>query len=1091
MENEAGPRVAYFSHPFPPGGFAQQKHGGTYRHQARNAGWNAESWEWDSVRFVAKPADEKSHGREGSNVQNAEASSRILHLGTHDSTNMRPENNKRKYSSEEEDAGNLTLKLGGSLYGDDSNSKTNKRFRSGFVSSSYPLCQVDDCRIDLTNAKDYHRRHKVCEPHSKASTALVGTVMQRFCQQCSRFHPLGEFDEGKRSCRRRLAGHNKRRRKTQAEEIGCRGFMTGDENGALRNFDIASLVAVLSHQHQASNSVDKLFDRRSLDKEHLIRCLSKLKSVPSLGDIGTTRPQLAIDLNVSQNMQPQAQAQDAKGKALQTNDRQSPVPDSEMLRILSTLTERSPEALSLLQRSLMAQKTLNSHNSHDQQTISQQFLNISPTLIASRDIDNVAISDGHENISKNSLSRGNLAWPVHHFNSSDGMHNPNLVVSKQYFKEDSCNPLEERFSSRSPSLSPPVVQKLFPLHSKDENKEIDSVSVCEEDELTPDQSPKDDGLCKFGLSNSGRRNDRHNISLSSPPAASDLRINGYTSSGSDQSPTSSNSDTKERTSRIIFKLFGKDPSDFPQTLRTQILEWLSHCPSDMESYIRPGCVILTIFASMPMAAWEQLRGDLQERMKLLLFKDNDFWKNGRIIVQAEQQLALFRDGKIRFCRSSSSLDAPEICSVWPIAVVAGEETRLVLRGHNLTTPGTKILCAYRGKYISQNVPEDYQVGSGAFFSNATTIEHKFPGGPANVFGRFFMEVERGFKGNNFPVIVADSAICRELRTLEGEFEGICEDKVIDWHSKPHSREDVVFGIQEDVVTFLNELGWLFQRNSYLKEGLFSTKDAPARFKFLLTYAVERNWNSLLKKVLDILFRMYGEEEGSVREAFSILSEIDLLHRAVKRNCRQVVDMLLCYIPSSSADRNIAFRPDVIGPGGLTPLHLAASMQNAEDVVDALTNDPQKIGLQAWTTALDANQQTPHAYALMRNNHTYNRLVLEKMADQRRAQVSITISKELSFNKTAMQGADGTVGLNIELSQVTLQNLPSSCSKCMRLRSNRVSRLAGYHGSLYRPFIHSLLASAAICVCVCLLFKTLPTIGSVAPFMWEKIQYGSD
>lgn len=598
MENEAGPRVAYFSHPFPPGGFVQQKHGGSYRHHVRNTGWNAESWEWDSVRFVAKPAEEKSHGREGSNVHNAEASSRSLHLGTYDSTNIRPENNKRKYSSEEEDEGNLTLKLGGSSYGDDSNSKTNKRFRSGLVSSSYPLCQVDDCRKDLTNAKDYHRRHKVCEPHSKASTALVGNVMQRFCQQCSRFHPLGEFDEGKRSCRRRLAGHNKRRRKTQAEEIGCKGFITGDENGAVRNFDISSLISVLSQQHQASNSVDTLFDRRSLDKKHLIQYLSKLKSVPSSGDLGTTQPQLVIDLNVSQNMQPQAQAQDGKGKALQRNDRQSPVLESEMLKILSTLTERSPEAPSLLQRSLKAQKTLNSHNSNDQQTINQQFLGMSSTLIASQNIDNVAVSGGHENVLKNNLSRGHLAWPVHH------LPHPNLVASKQYFTEDSCNPLEERFSSRSPSLSPPVVHKLFPLHSKDKDKEIDSVSVSEEDELTPDQSPEDYGLCKVGLSNSEKRNDQH-ISSSSPPAGSDLRINGYTSSGSDQSPTSYNSDSKERTSRIIFKLFGKDPSDFPQTLRTQILEWLSHSPSDMESYIRPGCVILTIFASMPMAAWEQ------------------------------------------------------------------------------------------------------------------------------------------------------------------------------------------------------------------------------------------------------------------------------------------------------------------------------------------------------------------------------------------------------------------------------------------------------------------------------------------------------
>lgn len=31
----------------------------------------------------------------------------------------------------------------------------------------------------------------------------------------SRFHLLCEFDDGKRSCRRRLAGHNQRRRKPQ------------------------------------------------------------------------------------------------------------------------------------------------------------------------------------------------------------------------------------------------------------------------------------------------------------------------------------------------------------------------------------------------------------------------------------------------------------------------------------------------------------------------------------------------------------------------------------------------------------------------------------------------------------------------------------------------------------------------------------------------------------------------------------------------------------------------------------------------------------------------------------------------------------
>ncbi|GLT86863.1 hypothetical protein SLE2022_049760 [Rubroshorea leprosula] len=78
-------------------------------------------------------------------------------------------------------------------------------------------CQADNCTADLSDAKQYHKRHKVCEHHAKAQAVLVGGIRQRFCQQCSRFHELSEFDQEKRSCRRRLAGHNERRRKTSAE----------------------------------------------------------------------------------------------------------------------------------------------------------------------------------------------------------------------------------------------------------------------------------------------------------------------------------------------------------------------------------------------------------------------------------------------------------------------------------------------------------------------------------------------------------------------------------------------------------------------------------------------------------------------------------------------------------------------------------------------------------------------------------------------------------------------------------------------------------------------------------------------------------
>ncbi|CAL0331958.1 unnamed protein product [Lupinus luteus] len=89
--------------------------------------------------------------------------------------------------------------------------------RKGCCSSSTLercCCQADECRVNLRMEKKYNQRHKVCERHSKAPVVLVSSIRQRFCQQCSKFHELAQFDDTKRSCRERLAGHNKRRRKT-------------------------------------------------------------------------------------------------------------------------------------------------------------------------------------------------------------------------------------------------------------------------------------------------------------------------------------------------------------------------------------------------------------------------------------------------------------------------------------------------------------------------------------------------------------------------------------------------------------------------------------------------------------------------------------------------------------------------------------------------------------------------------------------------------------------------------------------------------------------------------------------------------------
>ncbi|RDY12941.1 Squamosa promoter-binding-like protein 13B, partial [Mucuna pruriens] len=129
-----------------------------------------------------------------------------------------------------------------------SSSGSSKRARALSNGTQTVSCLVDGCHSDLSNCRDYHRRHKVCEVHSKTAQVTIGGQKQRFCQQCSRFHSLEEFDEGKRSCRKRLDGHNRRRRKPQPEPLTRSG-------GFLSNYQGSQLLPFSSSHVYPSTTV--------------------------------------------------------------------------------------------------------------------------------------------------------------------------------------------------------------------------------------------------------------------------------------------------------------------------------------------------------------------------------------------------------------------------------------------------------------------------------------------------------------------------------------------------------------------------------------------------------------------------------------------------------------------------------------------------------------------------------------------------------------------------------------------------------------------------------------------------------------------
>ncbi|KAG9128843.1 hypothetical protein Leryth_009594 [Lithospermum erythrorhizon] len=608
---------------FPSANFTQQNHPNN---------WNPNAWNWDSVRFVAKPS-------ESDLVDRLNASGAAVHSGQSKALKT----SRSNHTGQEE---SLRLKLGGANAGLSPHvepvSRPTKRVRSGSPGgTNYPMCQVDDCKEDLSRAKDYHRRHKVCEIHSKATKALVGDQKQRFCQQCSRFHPLLEFDEGKRSCRRRLAGHNRRRRKIQPEDSASGVVLTGNQENTHKNdVDIANLLAVLAGA-QGNTDERGVLPSAVPDKEQLLQILKKLHSLPLPANIAEKIPILGSSGNCTSNQSYSQSQSRANGNTSSPSTKNllaaltaTPVlPNTNLVEVQSSRGSDSEKSKSV---SLGQSPCLNLQDGLgvDHPIIGGQRSSLS-------DQSPVEESDGQ-------VQEGHLDLTLQLFSSSPEIDSvPKLTADRKYFSSGSSNPSIDR----SPSSSPPVAHKLFPVPSIKGKRRPGTIPV--HPVSTSNVSATKAAACimplqLFGSSLTGADN---GSSQNSPYQA------GYTSSsGSDHSPSSLISDAQDRTGRILFKLFDKDPSHLPGSLRAQVYNWLSNCPSEMESYIRPGCIVLSIYISMSSSAWDLLEGNLYLCIKSLVEDiDPDFWRNGRFLVHTLKQLASFQEGKVRLCKSLAGL----------------------------------------------------------------------------------------------------------------------------------------------------------------------------------------------------------------------------------------------------------------------------------------------------------------------------------------------------------------------------------------------------------------------------------------------------
>lgn len=167
--------------------------------------WDLNDWRWDGNLFLATPLDCNEVPSECRNNY-LSSESEETGFGMVGKGKEVPEKRRRIVVVEDEqhcdsEAGLLALNLGGNAYpvveaGLANWEWRNDNMRSNLQGASlccFSRCQVEGCGADLSQSKDYHRRHKVCEMHSKASSAVVNNVVQRFCQQCSRLVYISVF----------------------------------------------------------------------------------------------------------------------------------------------------------------------------------------------------------------------------------------------------------------------------------------------------------------------------------------------------------------------------------------------------------------------------------------------------------------------------------------------------------------------------------------------------------------------------------------------------------------------------------------------------------------------------------------------------------------------------------------------------------------------------------------------------------------------------------------------------------------------------------------------------------------------------------
>ncbi|KAL3133811.1 hypothetical protein ABBQ32_008285 [Trebouxia sp. C0010 RCD-2024] len=748
--------------------------GGDLLLEGDDSTWRMSDWQWDSRAFIAAPKQPKEKQQEAVSSCKKRKTGTVTGLcdlsarpcGGCKAAELEPlkfefiqraDNSAGSSNCTKEHTGRPLVKMFETLQHSSPSSMAEAVM---LVPGPEGSCQADACNSDMTEQSVWHQKSRICAKHMSGMFLKQGKP-QQFCQQCGRSHNLDAFDKGRRSCRTQLAKHAARRRKRSASAINKQ------QTASEAQVKVASIPVPTGCKAAAS--------------------------IAALAGSSDAWLQTLCNHHPASDNPSHAQPLDPNFRHSSGSD-QSLSNSTSFARNRERLRTEEHSTLALYDPPVVYATSTETFGRSPNEVTPGAEQPMCPSLWPP---DPVTAAAGLASATQDDPLQDVLSWQL-----------PPL--------EENCRPPMSDFDqalafmqANSASASPHPAAAFALLQQQQQQQPARHLLA------RPITTPPP--ACSAALPNlhiDRPADSQVGVTPNSPQALPVYQSMPAAAQRQQQPYAASNAAL-----RMSVKLFNCTPAQLPSTLHESVTGWLGSTPAEVEGYIRPGCVHLTVQATVPAlsgvqpGAWGQAQpppaqpqttnGAVKQVVDhLLASPQHDIWHKCTMVVQLGSEVAVVHRGmrlKVWTIPAHAEFDTPSeqeqagkaekaaccllaatqpsrlpvLSPAQPVCLVAGLNKMQAVNVNGGGLSGDcKVLCRAGGKHLEVQVSEpkppsgELQV---LFPVNLTT-------------GLLYLEVQRGsFMGPALPVLVAPTAalaaeaVCMLQATLPADQQGLTID----------------------------------------------------------------------------------------------------------------------------------------------------------------------------------------------------------------------------------------------------------------------------------------------------------------------------